>query len=282
MIALLIMFSAMCPALIAQEAEKKEEVLGWSKSLVGAINLTQNRYSSNWTQGGENALAWKGVVETKWENNQRKTNWRNTGKLVYGQIKQGDDEVRKSDDEIKVESVLTYKAGKYLNPYFSFNGQTQITRGFLYTKTGEVTTKQAVSDFFDPAYLRQSLGLGYKPAENFTTRFGISVKETIADLHRVRYGNKPDQRVRVETGIESTTDFSQKIEENVLLKSKLELFTSFENLSTVDAIWDNTLTAKVSKYFAVNLNVHLFYDEDILSEVQVKQTLAFGFTYTFF
>jgi hypothetical protein len=44
------------------------------------------------------------------------------------------------------------------------------------------------------------------------------LKETIADAYRVRYGNKPDQKVRVETGIESTTDFSQKIEENVLIQ----------------------------------------------------------------
>lgn len=74
----------------------------------------------------------------------------------------------------------------------------------------------------------------------------------------------------------------KKLKRTSLFKSKLELFTSFENLDTVDAVWDNTLTAKVSKYFAVNLNVYLFYDEDILSEMQVKQTLAFGVTYTFF
>ncbi|MDZ7344329.1 MAG: DUF481 domain-containing protein, partial [candidate division KSB1 bacterium] len=138
------------------------------------------------------------------------------------------------------------------------------------------------SNFFDPAYLRESLGLGYKPSENFITRLGISIKQTIADRHRLRYGNKADERVRVETGIESTTDFTQKIEENVLFKSKLELFTAFENFNAVDMIWDNTLTGKISKYFAVTVNVYLFYDEDILKELQVKQGLAFGMTYTFF
>ncbi len=268
--------------------EKKEEKFGWTKTLVGALNLTQNRYSSNWTKGGENSVAWKGVVETKWENNAVKTNWKNSGKLVFGQIKQGSQGVRKSDDELNVESVLTYKVGQYLNPYLSFNGLTQIASGFDYPETGKVK----VSSSFSPMFLRQSLGLGYKPSEQFVTRLGVSVKETIVSddgliagsalTFRERYGNKPDESVRVETGIESTTDLSVKLAENILFKSKLELFTSFENFNTADVAWDNTLAAKISKYFSVNFNVYAFYDEDILTEVQVKQAVAFGLTYTFF
>ncbi|MEK7726786.1 MAG: DUF3078 domain-containing protein [candidate division KSB1 bacterium] len=269
--------------------EKKEEKFGWAKTLVGALNLTQNRYSSNWTKGGENSVAWKGVVETKWEDNAVKTNWKNSGKLVFGQIKQGDDGIRKSDDELNVESVLTYKVGSSLNPYLSFNGLTQIASGFDYPNE---KTKVKVSSSFSPMFLRQSLGLGYKPNDKFVTRLGVSVKETIvrdagliagsALTFRERYGNKPNESVRVETGIESTTDLSVKLAENILFKSKLELFSSFENFNTADVAWDNTLTAKISKYFSVNFNVYAFYDEDILTEVQVKQALAFGLTYTFF
>ena len=269
--------------------EKKEEKFGWTKTLVGALNLTQNRYSSNWTKGGENSVAWKGVIETKWENNAARTNWKNSGKLVFGQIKQGSQGVRKSDDELNVESVLTYKVGQYLNPYLSFNGLTQIASGFEYPTD---KTKIKVSSSFAPMFLRQSLGLGYKPSEQFVTRLGISVKETIvsddgliagsAITFRERYGNKPDENMRVETGIESTTDLSVKLAENVLFKSKLELFSSFENFNTADVAWDNTLAAKISKYFSVNFNVYAFYDEDILTEVQVTQAVAFGLTYTFF
>lgn len=274
---------------VAAQEQKKEEKFGWIKTMVGALNLTQNRYSSNWTKGGENSVAWKGVAETKWENNAVKTNWKNTGKLVFGQVKQGDQGVRKSDDELNVESVLTYKVGQYLNPYVSFNGLTQIATGYEYPAED---TKVKVSSAFSPTFLRQSLGLGYKPNEQFVTRLGVSVKETIVSddgliagsalSFRERYGNKPDESVRVETGIESTTDLSLKLAENLLFKSKLELFTAFENFNTADVAWDNTLTAKISKYFSVNFNVYSFYDEDILTEVQVKQALAFGLTYTFF
>lgn len=125
------------------------------------------------------------------------------------------------------------------------------------------------------------------------TRLGISVKHTIVKDEtirfatrdfaiRPRYGNRPDQAVRTETGIESTTDLAKKLEANVIFTSKLELFSSFEDFSAVDVNWDNTLTAKFLKYFALNFYVRLFYDEDILKELQVKQSFGFGVTYSFF
>lgn len=263
---------------VAQEAPKPEP-MGWKKNLIGALTLTQNSYS-NWTQGGENAVAWKGVIETLWENNQTKINWKNTGKLAYGQVKQGDQEVRKSDDELRVESVLTYKVGKYLNPYVAFNGLTQIANGYDYGKTPRLL----VSDTFDPTFLRQSLGMGYKPVNNFVTRLGLSVKETIVGTEEFRplYGNALDENVRVETGIESVTDFSQKLEENVLFTTKLEMFSAFEHLEDVDVNWDNTLTAKLGKLFTVNMNVRVLYDENLSKKRQLKQVLGFGVSYTFF
>ncbi len=283
-----------CYTAAAQNAPQdtsKKEVFGWKKNLVAALNLTQNRYSSNWTKGGENSVAWKGVVDAAGESIRPKTNWKNTGKIAFGQIKQGKTELRKSDDEIKVESVLTYKLGKYFNPFAAFNGQTQIASGYLYDAENN---RAKVSSFFSPAFLRQSLGLGYKPVDSFLTRLGVAVKETIVrddghitfgDLNttfRKYHGNAEDEQVRVETGIESVTDVKLKLQQNLFFVSKLELFSAFENLNTVDTIWDNTLAAQISKYLAATLNVYTFYDEDILPEVQVRQTMAFGLTYTFF
>jgi len=85
----------------------------------------------------------------------------------------------------------------------------------------------------------------------------------------------------VETGLESVTDLKLRLQNNLWFNSKMELFTSFENLHTVDMIWDNTLAAQISKYLTATFNVYLFYDEDILPETQIRQTMAFGLTYTF-
>jgi hypothetical protein len=282
-------------AVVAQEAPKTEEkeVFGLKKNLISTLNLTQSRYSSNWTKGGENSLAWKGVLAGSVENNQPKTNWKNSGKIAFGQIRQGDQGTRKSDDELIVESVFTYKLGKYLNPFLAFNGQTQIANGYVYD-ANDVGTR--VSAFFAPAFLRQSVGMGYKPSDTFTTRLGVGVKETIVlddgvinftdpgvppTTFRKYHGNKANEEVRVETGVESVSDLKLKLQNNLFFISKLELFTSFENLGTVDTIWDNTLAAQISKYLTATFNVYIFYDEDILPEVQLRQTMAFGLTYTF-
>ena len=282
----------------AQEApkEEKKEVFGWKENLVGVLNLTQSRYSSNWTKGGENSLAWKGVLAGLAESNRVKTNWKNTAKASFGQVRQGDTGTRKSDDELIAESVFTYKLGKYLNPFFAFNGQTQIANGYLYNDEVTPATATRVSAFFSPAFLRQSAGMGYKPSESFATRLGLSVKETIVledgaivfpeDLSksttfRKYHGNKDGEKVRVETGIESVTDLKWKLQDNLWFSSKLELFSSFENLNTADLIWDNTLAAQISKYLTATFNIYSFYDEDILPEMQIRQTMAFGLTYTF-
>ena len=76
--------------------------------MVGGINLTQTSFD-NWAQGGENSYAWQLNLNFKFVNDQEKTNWSNSGKFAYGATKTGDQDSRKSIDEIKLESVLTYK-----------------------------------------------------------------------------------------------------------------------------------------------------------------------------
>ncbi|GAB4368090.1 MAG: hypothetical protein Kow0042_09070 [Calditrichia bacterium] len=265
--------------LLAQEREGKKPKLGWQNNIVGSLNLTQTNFS-NWAQGGENSFSWQFNLNAKFENNQEKYNWSNSGKLSYGRVKVGDADSRKSVDEIKVESVFTYKMNLYVNPYIAATGETQLTKGYQYADGG----KTAISDYFDPAYFTQSAGLGYSPNEQIKTRLGAAIKETISD----KYGYADDkstaqeiEKSRVEVGAESVTDFSRKLAENILLTSKLELFSNMKALNQVDVRWDTILAAKVSRYVDVNFNVKLFYDRDISIKRQLKQALALGLTYTF-
>lgn len=91
--------------------------------MVGGINLTQNSFD-NWTQGGENSFAWQ--LNFKFINDQQKTNWSNSAKSAHCSTKTGDQESRKSIDEIKLESVFTYKLALYVNPYVAVNDETDV------------------------------------------------------------------------------------------------------------------------------------------------------------
>lgn len=255
---------------------------GWQKAMTGGINLTQTSFD-NWAAGGENQLAWLLNLNFKFVDDQQKTNWSNTGKFSYGNTKAGDQAARKSIDEIKLESVFTYKTGKLLNPFVAVTGETQFAAGYNYG----TDPKTQISTFMDPGYLRESAGIGYKPNEIIKTRLGAALKQTITNDYPIPYANAPGtpvaeiDKIKSEIGAESVTDVNWKVSENSLFTSKLELFSAFKTFQEIDVNWDNILTTKISKYFNVNFNFKLFYDRDISKMRQIKQAIALGVTYNF-
>ncbi len=267
-------------SLFSQESPEKASVYGWKNEITGGLNLTQTSFD-NWAQGGESSFAWQLNLNAKFVNDEEKYNWSNTGKISYGQTKVGDLDSRKSVDEIKLESVLTFKVKLYVSPYVATTGETQFTKGYRFTETD----KTAISDFLDPAYFTQSAGLGFSKDEHFKTRLGASLKETITSNFPIPYADDPEtaevEKTKVELGAESVTDVSYTLAENILFTSKLELFSNLEAFNEIDVQWDSILAAKVAKYIDVNFNVKLFYDRDISKQRQLKQALAVGLTYTF-
>ena len=264
----------------AQESSQDSVKYGWTKEMIGGLNLTQTGFD-NWSQGGENSMAWQVNLNFKFINDQEKTNWSNTGKFSYGFTKSGKDESKKSIDEIKLESVLTYKLNMYVNPFLAVTGLTQFDTGYKYTDD----TKTKVSAFMDPGYIRESIGVGYEPNKIVKTRVGASLKHTITSDYPVPYADDPEtddvEKIKTEFGAESVTDVSWPIAEDMQLTSKLELFSTFDAWDRTDVDWDTLLSVKVSKYFNVIFNVKLFYDKDISPKRQLKQSLAMGLTYSF-
>ena len=280
MLIMLISFVLLISSVFAQEKPAEKPKYGWQKEIVGGVNLTQSSFD-NWTQGGENSFAWQLNLNFKFVNDQEKHNWANSGKLSYGSTKTGSQEARKSIDEIKLETVYTYKMGKYLNPFVAGTGETQFAPGYNYGTDPETQ----VSALFDPAYFRESIGFGYKPNATIQTRLGGAMKQTITSEYPVPYADDPKtteiEKTKNEIGIESVTDLNWKITDTTLLTSKLELFSALGALDETDVKWDNVFTTKISKYFNVNFNFKLFYDKDISPKRQIKQAIAFGLTYTF-
>lgn len=309
-IVLLIMALSGGALLFGQSEEKppeKKEVLGWSNTLASALNLTQNHHNGNWVRGGEESVSWRIKLNTVWENNRERVNWKNTAKLTYGQIKKGDLGARKISDELELESLLVYKAGKRLHPFFAFNAETQIATGYEYAKDG---SRNRLSQFLDPGYLRQSVGLIYQVEKTFSWRAGVALHEFVqhsysSNLAKEEHGfdlNAPppadfseaelelfnnlrtraSEKVHFLPGFESTANLAWKIEKNVLLKSKLDFFAEFDDVSAIYSTWDNELIVKISKLFSVNLDVDFIFDPQHIDAVQLRQIFSFGINYTFF
>ena len=264
----------------AQDSEPEKPKYGWQKEATTSITLTQSSFD-NYAQGGENAAAWQARIGLKFVNDQEKYNWANTGKFEYGRNKAGDEESKKSVDELKIESVLSLKIAKHLNPYASVTMESQFASGFDYGQDPKVE----ISNLFDPGYIREAVGISYKPNEIIRARAGAAMKQTIAD----KFTNYSDdletsdiETLKNELGAEGVIDLNYKITDTSLLNSKVELFSNFVAFDEIDVIWDTDITAKITKFIAFNFNVKLVYDKDISSMRQLKQVMGVGFTYSFF
>ena len=268
---LVFIFSA---TLMAQEAEEeKAPVYGWKNDVVANLGFTQNRFE-NWSQGGENSWAWQFDLLAKFENDQEKLNWANSGKFSFGQAKIGEGDLKKAADEIRLETVLTFKIGSsHINPYVAATALTQITAGYDYSTEERIK----ISDFMDPGYFTEGAGIGYKMSDEFKTRLGVSMKQTITNDFADRYAK--GEKFRNEFGMESVSDLAAHLAANLILNSKLMIFSNFKAFNQIDVDWDNVFTAKVTDLLNVTLTVRLLYDYDVSLRRQLKQTLAIGFSY---
>jgi hypothetical protein len=265
--------------LFAQEEQKEAPVYGWKNEVLGSLNLTQASFD-NWSQGGENSLSWQFNLITRFIKDEASHNWANTGKFEFGQIRVGDQSSRKSVDEIMLESTYTFKLGWFVDPYISLTALTQFTEGFDYG----TDPKTPVSNFLDPGYFTQSIGVGYTPNDMFKTKIGAALRETVTSDFNL-YADDPltseVEKTKTEGGVESVTDFIYKMEEDLVFTSNLRLFSNLIQFEQIVVRWDNLVTAKITKYVNVNFNFQLFYDHVISSQRQIKQSLALGISYSF-
>jgi hypothetical protein len=256
----------------AQVNTDTTRVYGWHHNIITGMNLTQVSFK-DWAQGGENALAYSLWLKVNSIQTLEKTEWSSSGKFAFGQTRLSSQGLRKTDDEIFLQTLFIYKLGTYINPYVAATLRTQFATGYQYTNNLEIP----VSKFFDPAYLIQSVGVAYKPIMEITTRIGAGAREIVTSEFSF-YAN--GKKVKTDGGLESNTDLAFTIMENVVLTSKLDLFAPFNEMDRIIVRNDNSIVARVNKYITMNLDVNLINDVNILPRTQVKQTLAAGLSYT--
>jgi hypothetical protein len=281
----LILLGCIVTAPLAAQDEKKELPDGWNNALVAGLNLTQVSLH-NWTQGGENTLAWTFLTNGQFLYKQPDWKWNNVLKITYGKTKLGDSEFEKSEDELFWESIYSRNIGWKIDPYVANQLRTQFDDGYTMKKDEATGTdvRTLSSGTFDPLYLTQSAGFTYSLDDAFFTRLGIAFKETFSSTE-YGFADDPDtpdevEDFRFQTGVESATGVKLTVMENILYTSQLNLFSAFDQMDVWDVRWDNTLSAKVNDYVNVSLNVLLVHEVAQTRRTQVKQALALGLRYS--
>lgn len=253
----------------------------WQKEAVGSFSFSQAHFD-NWVTGGENTFAHQFDFSGKLVYNNDQYVWTNTGKIAFGNSKIGEAETKKTIDELRVESILTYLWGFVAEPYLSLKGETQLAPGFIYDENSNTQ----VSGFLDPGYFTQSVGLKYSPIEELSIRLGAAVKETITKDFPAPYADDPEteeiETIKIEPGMEVVCSFSKKINENTLINSTIDLFNNFTSIDATDVRWDTDIITQMTKYINVKFSVKLFYDKEISTKRQLNQSLLVGISYSIF
>ncbi|WP_297869176.1 DUF3078 domain-containing protein [uncultured Flavobacterium sp.] len=281
----------------------------WTKENVVGLDISQITFV-NWNAGGNNSIS--GLLKGKFVRTYVKNNVRWNNELIarYGINKQEQQDVRKTDDQLQINSTFGYKKDSISNWYYAgkFNFNTQFANGYAYPNTS-----LAISKPFAPAYTFLGVGAEYSRKDlNLTLYLSpLTQKTTLVFDQRLanqgafgvekaiydELGNliREGKNIRNETGILITNQWKKEVYKNINFEHRISLYTDYiNNFGNVDVDWQLQLDMTVNQYVKANIGTHLVYDDDIKSKeekngeqiikgpkVQLKQLLGIGVTYSF-
>jgi len=263
----------------------------WKTGGVGAFTFQQLSLYQ-WSAGGENSFSGAALISVFANYNKDNTSWENTLDLGYGIVRQGD-LTKKSNDRIELNSKYGRKASDVWYYSAMLNFKTQFTDGFNYPNDSV-----AISTFMAPAYLTTSVGMDYKPNENFTLfisplsgKMTFVLNDSIADDGN--FGMKAGENFRAEMGGFAKMIYKKEVMENVFLTAKLDLFSNYlKNPQNIDVNSEILVSMKINEYLAATLNMIMIYDDDVNVPyandsgksgpgIQVKEVFGLGLNYKF-
>ena len=265
-----------------QDSATQDTLKFWKLAGIVSLNFSQTQFSDNWQAGGESSVAGLGLFHYSAKYKKDKTTWENIFDVKYGLTQQQNKSPRKNDDNFEITSKYGYKA--FENWYYSagLDFKTQMTKGY---KDGDPDST-VISKLLAPAYILISIGMNYEPNDKFSLVISpITGKITLVNDNTLsqegRFGVKPGEKARFEFGGSLVTSVSKEILKSVTFNSKLGLFYNYLDIPQVDVNWNILVNMKINNFLSTNLITELIYDKDQIDEVQFKEIIGVGLTYTF-
>lgn len=266
------------PTTLPALAQVDSTLYKWTPSLTAGFNFSQVSFS-DWAKGGENAVSWNTYMNFGLLWKSEHWEFKNQLRMTYGRTQSGDQPNKQNENEIFMENVLARDLGWLFKFAASNTFLTQITTGYNY----KVDPAVEISNFFDPAYITQGIGLLYDKSEIVQTRLDVAAREIISDkfFQEADDPTTPEiEKFKFDLGLSSVTDLKVPLAENIQYVSKLSLFSPFKKLDIWDVRWENLITALVNKWLATNINVVVVYDEDQIKRTQVRQAFQLGLVFS--
>ncbi|NOY51057.1 MAG: DUF3078 domain-containing protein [Chlorobi bacterium] len=241
----------------------------------------------NWASGGESSLSSKISTEYDLQYKKDRFTFDHNGKIAFGLVGYIDKRVEKTDDLFDLLWAVSHKTGKNWHITGLLTFKSQFANGYKYP---DDSTK--ISTFLAPGYINISVGLNFKPEEEFHVYMSplagkltmvldqnlansgaYGVKKAVADSS----GNilVPGENLLSELGVKLLTSYKKKVMKNIDLRSTLSLYNNYtdyvkSNRWNIDVDWDTRIVFTINKLFSSVLYFHLKYDDNtLISEYEV-------------
>jgi len=280
-------------------AFKPDGDTSWKSKYEASLGFSQTSFT-NWSAGGENALALNGMLNIYKMYAKDNVFWTNYLGLAYGvNFQQTDPKMRKTNDKINFLTKGGFHAWKNWDYAGLFEFKSQFDQGFNYPNDSVY-----ISKFMAPGYLQLSLGLNYKPVEYFAV-FISPIGARLTVVNDPALTNAKDEKGNLigafgvignnttlwQVGGSINAVFKKDIMKNVNLMSKLDLFSDYlHNPQNIIVGWENNLLMKVNKYISLTFTSMLIYDDNVNytdkegnthgPRTQFRETFALGFSYS--
>ncbi len=256
----------------------------------GDIRITVNQsFFSNWIRGGESALATQFLIDYGIiYKNERGLIWDNEFTFSLGGVNvSGSDGIKKADDQFIWNSLVGFNRKKLqwnFSIYYSL--KTQILSGYQYNTKDDQEMKTKESTFFSPGIIQLGLGIfritAGKSRINFsplTTQMIFINKRLAAEFkpNKSYFGVPPGKSSQGYFGTSLNGYYKTEIWENISLDYRYDFYANYlKEFSNVDFKQSITLNFKVNRYISCTMNAELVYDDDLLSDLQVKEIFGLG------
>lgn len=283
----------LCFITVVAQQQEIDSVKTWKSGASTSLNFSQVSLT-NWSGGGNNSVAGTFMFKGFLNHKKDKLAWDNTLDVGYGLTKQGDYKLAKSEDRIHITTKIGYEKGAHWFYTFVTDFKTQFSVGYKDPLVQDVK----ISDFMAPGYLQFSLGMDYKPTDNFSlflspiaSKLTFVLNDSLAN--EGSFGVDPGDNMRSEYGASLKLSAKKKdLITNVNAYTRLDLFSSYSDKpQNIDIDWEFGLDMKINKYLSAVFTTNIIYDDDINyvnsdgdeegPRIQLKQIFGAGLSLAF-
>ncbi|MBS1621893.1 MAG: DUF3078 domain-containing protein [Bacteroidetes bacterium] len=233
----------------------------------GLYNLNVGQGSlSNWAAGGDDfSLTVNSQLGLYGFYRNGKHSWINTLDVSLGYLRTTTLGSRKNDDRFDLLSKYGYALHRKLNISSLFDFRSQFFKGYTYNNG----LKTFASDFLAPAYVVLSVGTDYKPTKHLsiflspvTSRWVIVKDDSLASVGS--YGVDSDKHSVNQLGSFCTINYLKEFNKYIAYRARVDLFSNYRKKpQDIDMYMTNALMVKLAKFFSINWNVDMIYDDNI-------------------